>query len=287
MSEQTTQSPPKMESLLTPDLEAPVSLQRTGQSAPAPKVEDVLKRWWSSFRREPSMKWPRRLASLAGTLCLLLACLWIVMKLIPSPQPDFSNDDLGEVLEFTLLTDGFNKLPLDERLKLLKELVARMKSMSEDDAPIMAAFAASIKKEMRKQIETNVKKLAADMIDDYAKRYAAIPPTDAPEFLDDSIIEFTKLMEDIAGEKSPLPTKDDERLAAIKTQAKKDEEKFREDKSPMTPERASRFFEFVHDSDNEVADPVQRGRSVKFMRDMTRHLRGQDPSTGQPVKGPG
>ncbi|MGE3107507.1 MAG: hypothetical protein AB7G11_13360 [Phycisphaerales bacterium] len=274
---------PKMESLLTPDLEAPAA-PAAKSAAPA---QETLRRWWGAFRNEPRMKWPRRIAGLGTVLGVILVGIWAGVTLFPRPQPDFSNDDLGEVLEFTLLTDDFNKLPLQERLRLLKELVARMKSMSEDDAPIMAAFAASIKNEMRKQIEKNVKKLAADMVDDFAQRYSSVPPSDAPRFLDDSIIEFTHLMEDIAGEKSPLPTKDDERLAAIKQQAKRDEAKLREDKSRMTAERAARFFEFIHDPNGDVADPVQRGRSAKFMRDMTRHLRGQEPATGKPANGPG
>lgn len=275
--------PPKMDSLLTPDLSA--NLAPT--PATARRRDDVLMRWIRTFLREPQMRMPRRIAALAVVLSLTLVGMWTISRLIPRPQPDFSNDDLGEVLEFALLTDGFNNLPLDERLKLIKDLVARMKTMSEDDAPIMAAFAATIKDEMRKQIERNVKKLAADMVDDYAKRYTEVDPRDAAAFLDDSIIEFTHLMEDIAGEKSPLPTKSDERLAAIKTQAKKDEARFREDRSRMDPERAARFFDFIHDPEGNTVDPVQRGRSVKFMRDMTRHLRGQDTSTGKPLSGPG
>ena len=37
----------------------------------------------------------------------------------------------------------------------------------------------------------------------------------------------------------------------------------------------------------KVSDPVQRGRMTRFMRDMTRHLRDQDPATGKPIDGPG
>ncbi len=285
MSDTPTQSPPKMESLLMPDtavLRVPVPPARAAQ-----RLQDAIVRHWQFFRCEPHMLWPRRVAATAGVLSFLLLCMWISVRLFPQPQPDFSNDDLGDVLEFALLTDGFNKLPLEERLRLIKELVARMKSMSEEDAPIMAAFAATIKNEMRKQIEQNIKKLAADMVDDFAKRYTDVPPSDAPAFLDDSIIEFTQLIEDIAGEQSPLPTKTDERLAVIKDQAKKDEQRLREDNTRLSPERAARFFDFVHDPEGGSVDPVQRGRSVKFMRDMTRHLRGQDTSTGKPAKGPG
>ena len=48
----------------------------------------------------------------------------------------------------------------------------------------------------------------------------------------------------------------------------------------------NKFFEFIHNDQDQVSDPQQRGRNAKFMRDMTRHLRGRDIATNQPVDGP-
>jgi len=248
-------------------------------------VVSQVKAGVARFRKDPELKWVRRVSATAGVLLVVLIGTWAATRLMPTPKPNFLDGDLGDVLEFALLSDDFNKLPLDERMRLLKDLVQRMKTMSADDAPIMAAFAAGIEKEMRRQLETNVKKLAADMIDEYAADYSTVPPEKASEYLDDAVIRFTELMEDVAGEKSPLPRDEKERLAVIKTQAKKDEERMREDTSKLTAGRAARFFEFVHKDDDAVSSPVQRGRTVRFMRDMTRHLRGQDPSTGKPLKG--
>lgn len=276
---------PPLESLLTPET-IPGSDPAPPAAASRP-AQDQLMAIYKRLRHSEDMKWARRIGGLAAALAFLLACIWGVVQLTPTHQPDYLNDDLGDVLKFTLLTDDFNKLPLDERMKLLKELVQRMKTMSADDAPIMASFAAGLKEKMKRQLERNVKKLASDMIDGYAKDYAGVEPEKADEFLDDAIVNFTHLMEDIAGEKSPLPEKDSDRLAMIKGQAKKDEAKMREDKSPLSAARASRFFEFIHKDEAAVADPQQRGRSAKFMRDMTRHMRGQDIATGKPKDGPG
>jgi len=281
-----TPATPPMESLLAPEPMA------AGQSVPKAVVskqpaQDQLNAIYKRLRHSEDMKWVRRVGGLAVVLAMLLLGIWGGIQLMPRHQPDFLNDDLGDVLKFTLLTDDFNKLPLDERMKLLKELIQRMKTMSADDAPMMAAFAAGLKEKMKRQVERNVKKLAADMIDGYAKDYAGVEPDKADEFLDDAIIGFTHLMEDVAGEKSPLPEKDGDRLTTIKNQAKKDEQKLREDKSPMSAARAAKFFEFIHKDESSVADPQQRGRSAKFMRDMTRHMRGQDIATGKPKDGPG
>ena len=66
------------------------------------------------------------------------------------------------------------------------------------------------------------------MIDSYAKDYVEAPPEKQAEFLDNAIVGFTHLIEDIGQQKSGLPDSDSDRLAAIKAQAKHDEEKFRE-----------------------------------------------------------
>ena len=150
----------------------------------------------------------------------------------------------------------------------------------------MAAFAATLKKEMRRQMERNIKQLAADTVDVYASDYAHIPPEEQDQFLDEAIIGFTEMMEDIAGEDTPLPRDRGERLAAIKGQAKRDVGMLRENDERPTARRVAQFFNFIHNDQQNISDPVQRGRNVRFMRDMTRHLRGQDIATGKP-RGPG
>lgn len=225
----------------------------------------------------------RRAASISALLLLLVGGMWAIFALAPRPAPDYLDDDMQSILDYTLLSDDFNKLPVERRLELIKELVQRMKTLSGEDSAAMAAFAATIKKEMRRQMERNVKQLAVDTIDIYARDYATTPPGEQDKFLDDAIIGFTKMMEDIAGEQSPLPKDDSERIATIKGQAKRDEEKLRESDSRPTADRVGRFFEFIHNDQENVSDPVQRGRNAKFMRDMTRHLRGQDVSTGKPL----
>lgn len=232
-------------------------------------------------------KLSKRVGALAGLTLLLAGGMWGIFSLVPRSEPDYLSDEMLGILDYTLLGDDFNNLPIERRLELLRELVQRMKTLSGDDSVAMAAFAATVDKEMRRQMERNIKRLAVDTIDIYAQDYAKVPPEKQSEFLDDAVLGFTRMMEDIAGEKSPLPEGDGERLAAVKEQAKKDEEKFREDSSRPTARRVSQFFEFIHNDQENVSDPVQRGRNAKFMRDMTRHLRGQDVSTGKPVDGPG
>lgn len=229
----------------------------------------------------------KRVGVIGALLLLLVGGMWGIFALVPRSEPDYLSDDMTDILDYTLLSDDFNNLPIEKRMELLKELVQRLKTLSGDDSAAMAAFAATIKKQMREQIERNLKRLAVDTMDIYAKDYASTPPEKQSEFLDGAVIGFTHMMEDIAGEKSPLPAGDAERLAAVKDQAKKDEKNFREGDSRPTARRVAKFFEFIHNDQENVSDPIQRGRNAKFMRDMTRHLRGEDIATGKPIDGPG
>jgi hypothetical protein len=228
----------------------------------------------------------RRAGALGGLTLLLVGGIWAILALAPRPTPDYLDADMDDILDYTLLSDDFNSLPIERRMELLRDLVQRLKTLSGEDSAAMAAFAATIKKEMRRQMERNIKQLAADTMDIYASDYAKTPPEEQDRFLDEAIIGFTEMMEEIAGEDSPLPRDRGERLTAIKDQARKDVGMLRENDERPTARRVAQFFEFIHSDQQNISDPVQRGRNVRFMRDMTRHLRGQDVATGKP-RGPG
>lgn len=256
-------------------------LDEPERAAPAPGVSRQPR------LTEAQVKLAKRLGALGGLTLVLIGGICAILALAPRPEPDYLNDDMEEILDYTLLSDDFNKLPIERRMELLKELVERLKTLSGEDSTAMAAFAATIKREMRTQIERNIKKLAADTIDIYARDYATVPPEQQREFLDKAALGFMSMLEDVTGESGPFPQEDGARLAAIKEQAKRDQQRFREQTGRPTARQVARLFEFIHRDQENVSDPVQRGRNVKFMRDMTRHLRGQDVATGKPLKSPG
>jgi hypothetical protein len=273
-----------MDPLMTPELmAAPVAAHKATVGDGVRRLAAVLHR----LRRSEDLKWSRRVAAVALAVLLGLGGGFLVLRLLPRGTPDYLHDDMDDVLGYTLLSDEFNRLPLEQRLALIKDLVQRLKTMSSSDSAAMAAFAATVRDEMRKQLEENIKRLAVDMMDTYAKQYESVDAGDRDKFLDDSIVGFTRLMEDISGEKSGLPEGDGERVAKVKEQAKKDEAAMKKDDHGLTAKRASAFFKFVHKDEDKVSDPVQRGRMTRFMRDMTRHLRNEDISTGRSMDGPG
>src|SRR5262249_42635261 len=141
----------------------------------------------------------------------------------------------------------------------------------------------------RRQLEENAKKLAVDMLDSYASGYKDVPIDGRGDYLDQKALEFTKLMEDIAGERSGLSQDDGERLAQLKNQAKRAEEMPGKGDRRMRPERLTNFVKFLQQDSEKVASPVQQARMVQFTRDMVRHLRGENvngaPSGAAPADG--
>src|SRR5437868_6654940 len=100
---------------------------------------------WNALRADPA-RWSRfrRIGVVAASIVLVGGGTGLYFWLRPVPQPDYLNDGLDDVLNYTLLTDEFNRLPVEQRMKLIGELVARFKSMSTNDSVLMAEFAAGI-----------------------------------------------------------------------------------------------------------------------------------------------
>ena len=150
------------------------TLAAAGRAAPRPvrpkePASVTLSRLVKRARHDEDMKWLRRVALAALCAALLVGGAFGVLALIPRSIPNYAQDPMDEIMEFTLLSDDFNRLPVEKRLELIKDLVARLKTMSGDDSSALAMFAASIGREMRRQMEETVKRLAVDVVDMFAR----------------------------------------------------------------------------------------------------------------------
>lgn len=257
-----------------------------GPAAPRSPHRRKLAALLARARAPENRRTVTRIGVVSAVLITALGSAAAAVALWPRAAPDYLSDPMDQVLDFTLLTDEFNKLPLEKRLELVKDLITRLKNSSSEDSVMMAAFAATIRDKARKQLEENGQRLAMDMLDSYAMDYGDVPPEQQADFLDDKIIEFTRLMEDLSGERSGLSEDPSERLNQLKEQAKRDQQRMSERAGAMQADRVAGFVGFLRDGPAELANPVQQARMTRFTRDMVRHLRGQDISTGRP-KGPG
>ncbi len=218
-------------------------------------------------------------ASLAMLIALLLGgSITAYFMLRPRAVPDVAFDDIGDVMDFTLLTADFSDLELDDRLALIRELIKRLKTMDSGDSAMLAAFAAGITGKAREQLQKNAEKLFIDLWDREAGKYEEIPQADRGAYLDNAFIDMVKLAEDISGFSSPRSPI--ETLAQAKREAPRQEQFARRNDQGLQGPGASFIFETVQRG-SQVAAPQQRARMARFSRDMTRHIRGRDIDSGK------
>lgn len=202
----------------------------------------------------------------------------------PRPVPDYSTAGLDVLFDYTMLGDDFNRLPVEERLKLMKMLVDRLKNMSSSDSMLMGAFAAGIAGAAREQIERNASRLAIDVWDKYAKDYPDVSGPEREKFLEDTFVQFSKMMETVGGEIRDVS--DEDRVKEVKEQAARDRKRMTDPDRGPDGEALGRLYGFMNNNVGSHASPQQRVRGQQMLRDMSRHFRGQDVATGK-GKGPG
>jgi hypothetical protein len=200
----------------------------------------------------------------------------------PTPQPDYMTADLDAIFDYTLLSDEFNKLPIEERLKLMQQLVSRLKNMSSSDSMLLGAFAAGIAGAARDQLEENGSRLAIDAWDKYAVDYAKVPEGDRAGYLDKTFVEMSKMMEVVANG-APRDVSDEKRLEEMREQVGRNREMMQNNPDAMpSGEQLGEIFTFMNFTVGSHATVQQRTRGQQMMRDMVRHFRGRDTGTGKP-----
>lgn len=267
-------------SLITPEelsaIGARERTNETGKTRPRPRWIDRADR---ELRRSVQQWWSRRRLRWASLAMLaFIAGVWAFVALRPAPAPNYATAPMDDVLEFTLLEDDFNDLPVDKRLDLLRQLIERVKTMGSSDSVLMAAFAASIEGDLREQMMKNATKLVVDVWDKFAVDYVGVPPEERPEFLDQKYLELVRMMETLAGEQSDKT--DEELLKEAREQAERDEDMMGSSRGPDAGAMAG-MASFLRNGLGEHAAPQQQLRGQQLMRDMTRHFRGRDVDTGK------
>lgn len=265
----------------------PSLIDESFAAAPAPvkrrrSPRAVLNDWWASRTSTPEKRTrTMKRVRIAGVLLLVGASAGAYFALRPRPMPDYDKDPLDEVFDYTLLSDEFNRLPVEKRVELVGSIIGRLKNMGSGDSAMLAAFAAGIMGSAREQLEANASKLAIDLWDKYADDYAKMKGQDREAYLDKTFVEFQKTMELMGGQ--PRDISDEERLKEGQRQAKRDQERMSDPKRGPNPRQMAQMFVFMDRQVGVHAAGNERARGAQLMRDMTRRLRGQDPTTGKPA----
>lgn len=234
--------------------------------------QDQWKKRWDDMNIDPVKRGKFRRNAAIAAVVLLLAGGGAYWQWGMVHQPDFAVDDLDDIFDYTLLTDDFNKLPIDKRLELLSELVKRLKSGSTEDSVMMAAFASGIAGAAREQLMKNSSQLGIDMWDKYAKNYDEVPPENKEKYIEDSLVSMMKMMEAVGGVQRDIS--DEDRIKEMKRQAQRDVKRAESGRGPSGA-MAGRMFDFLSNNVAKNAAAGQRSRGTQMMRDTTRYLRGE------------
>lgn len=243
--------------------------------------------WWTDLNDDPRRRrFAQRLAAALCATLLTSGALGAYFAFRDKPQPDYLTSDIDDILDYTILSDEFNGLSIKKRMELLGQLVGRLKELDSGDSELLAAFAATIKGDVRRQLEENISRLAIDAWDEKAAAYEDLGKDASPEerkkFLESSYVDFEKMMEAVGGRVRDIS--DEQRLARAQKNGKRDYDAFKEGKRPKNNELGE-VVGFMNDRMASNASPAQRARGAGMMRDMTRVFRGQDPATGEPIPG--
>jgi hypothetical protein len=130
----------------------------------------------------------------------------------------------------------------------------------------------------------NASLLAIDMWDNYATKYQGVPAEDRGEFMDNMVIDLFKTMESF-NPNGPRDIPDEKRLEDARAQAQRDQDAIRG--GEVSSGELGRMAEFMRNGMGRFAAPQTQARAAQMMRDLTRHLRGQDIATGKPLPGGG
>jgi hypothetical protein len=256
------------------------TMPRPGAKPKRPKTIPWLRRHGRSALRDPRIRLV--LGSCAGMLTLAGAIVGFATMIGPA-RPDYDKDRIDALFQYTLLTDEFNRLSVKERAELIGQLIQRVGSMGSSDSVLLAAFAATIQGEAREQLVENASRLFLDMIDEQAVKYDASLPRDLRvKQLEDSIIEMARLFETMGGQDNP--TDPEQILEDAQRQAQRDQQRVQEGR--VSAEEAGRVMTVLNQTLGQNASPHQTARGGRMLRDMTRHLRGQDIDTGKPIRKP-
>lgn len=242
------------------------------------RLNGAWDRLWADDQRRARIFKRARWAG--GALAVILA-ISLYFLLRPYPQPDYATADIDELFNFTLLKDEFNRLPIDERLRLLAMLRERIEKMGAGESALLAAFAAGIGGQAREQLAENISRLMVDIWDKGAADYPKVPEEDRPVYLESTFVSIARAMQTLAGEE-PRET-DDELVAQAKRDAARGQQDIQSGRGPGGRE-LGRVFDVLNTGVGSHANPEQRSRGQVMMRDMMRQLRGQDLKTGKPLR---
>lgn len=218
----------------------------------------------------------RRREVVIGTsaLALLLVATfgWAWLSSRWTPPPSIFDSPVDDVLGY-LVTDDFNQLSVDERMRYLGEFASRFRGFEQEESAAAAAFLAGVTGPTREQMRQNARTLAKDVLLEGAEGYFATDEAERGRYIDDWLAGWQRRAEEmVMGEARPID--DGARADEIRADAREDMMRDRDgDRMPGIDDRTtSRFLGFWRSDIESASTPKEQGQIIRFMEDIRVHL---------------
>jgi len=235
------------------------------------RLDAAIVEAWESRRREIALGG----AGIAACALLGLGGYWW-LEVRFRPPPSIFDSPVDDVLGYFAL-DDFSQLPIEERIRFLRELADRFRGMSQADSATMAAFLAGLSGPAREQATQNARVLAKDVLAQGADEYFKVPEKDRGKYIDEWLVRWLKTGERIATGKESERT-DEEMLADIREQGERGRQRAAErpsDRMPsLTEGGAMRFLDFWASDVEKASSPKEQGQIVRFLGDVRKRFGG-------------
>ncbi|MEN0020690.1 MAG: hypothetical protein AAF747_07400 [Planctomycetota bacterium] len=252
---------------LTSGLEVDAPAAKKRKTRDSKTIAQRIAAWWQARVWQHKQG---RLATYAAFVVMMSvgsASAYLVLR--PVPTPDYMDDPLADVLDYTLLTPDFNNLPVERRIELLGELVRRLGDLDTGGSLAMAQFAAAIEGPMREQLEENMNRLVIDAVDMFASEYQDVPAEDREEFLNQAMVRMVRLAEPF--DPGLADVSDEEILEDARRDARRNAQAM--ERGWVSPNQASRMLAFGFRRGTQSSNFKEQNRMMVFGRDLTRQLR--------------
>jgi len=161
-----------------------------------------------------------RVAAALSTLAIAVALAWGLVPHVHRKPPSIFDTPVDGVLSY-LGTDDFNKLPLQERLDFLKQVMQRFGSMSQSDSALASAFFAGLTGPANEKLVDNARILGKDILVQGATEYLSLTDDKSrEEYIDKWLVKWVRFAEEATGRHSSQS--DQQVLDRMSDQARRD-----------------------------------------------------------------
>ena len=220
----------------------------------------------------------RILASLAAALVALAlasgAWWWFAVRW--KAPPSIFDAPVNNVLGY-FTTDDFNRLPVQERVKYVRDFIGRFRGMNQQESVVAAAFLSGVTGKVREQMTQNVRILAKDILIEGAGTFVNLPASERDAFIDKWVAEWFRMAEETATGKESTRS-DGEILKGARAEARRGEQRTQERMKGKTlgEKGADRFLGFWQSEVEPASSPKEQAQISRFMDAVrTRMLTGQ------------